>query len=445
MNTLLSFTCMDYFSNETLIQAVATPNWQNFYYDVRNYCLYCNHSTGTEFQQAILTNTSVLYFWRHESAICNQNPALLFFSYSPYFDRLKSSNSSLLKLSPDKLSDFLILTSVRTLTSDYIGENARSDLFYVCMFLDVRTYGFTGDVWENSIVPVRYQIMWIIDFIIRFIIAFFMIILLWIPKIKHWISVQKIKNVPKIELILQMVSSLQTQVLICDTFSVLVGFLEDFMFFQTTPPGYRSIGGVFRVASYAFISLATFILLLLWAFIVHRATNMHNSQILPRKFLIALALIYSFAVLYGISGILVMLVSTSPSSRYLGTGSIIIVASFFSFIFLVGFSIYGIRILWLFKNGRSKTDLLQLRVTRLLLLSNFMWSLVIPWLIVFALSYFAPQTMYTFFVVYNVQFLDAASVTVILTHMIIIFQYDQFVECYRFLAKLNSTKPTIQQ
>jgi hypothetical protein len=229
-----------------------------------------------------------------------------------------------------------------------------------------------------------------------------------------------------------------------DSIAVLMGFFEDFIFLQTTPPGYRSLSGVFRIISFAVISLASFLLLLLWAHIVHAATTMSNSQILPRNYLIALALIYGFSVVYSLSGIL-MLVTTPLSQKGVGTGSMIFIATFLSLVFLVGFSVYGIRILWLFKNGRTKSDLLQLRVTRLLLLSNFLWSLVVAGSIVLALSYLAPNTIYTFFVVYNVQFLDATCIGMVITHMVIIFRYDLFVNCYWFLPKLKSPKPTTQQ
>jgi hypothetical protein len=441
MQSPYSFTCMDFFSNQSLIQVVVGTNWQTSYFDFRNYCLYCNHTTSTEFQQAILTNTSVPYFWRHESSVCNQNPAILSSLYTPYFDRIKSSNSSLTSLSPTNLNDFLSFTQLRTLTSNFIGEKAQSDLFYTCMFLDTQIYGISGDIWETSIAPVRYQGMWIIDLIIRVTLMLVIIILVWIPRIKHWVIVApKLKEVTGLQIFLRGFSALQSQALICATLSLFVGMFEDFIFLQTTPTGYRSLNGVFRIISCFLVCLGSFLLLLSWVNIVHAATHMVYSPVLPMRYLAATAAVYFFIVVFALSGIIVY-ATTSTALKVFATGILMFIAAFLSIIIMLGFSIYGMRILWLFRAGRTKAEVLHLRVTRLILLSNFSWALAVAWLIVLALTFSAPSTINTFFVVFNVQFVDAAAMLMIITHMIIIFRYDLFVKCYQICKKF-SKEPT---
>jgi hypothetical protein len=185
MQTPIPFTCMKFFSNTTLIQSVLSGNWKTSYYDIRNYCLYCNQST-TEFQQAILSNTSVPYFWRHEQAVtCNGYPALMSNMQTNYFNWVKSSNSLLNGLSSGSLNDFLYFTKLRTTTSNFISEKSRNELFYTCMFLNLNMYGFIDDVWETVVLSIHGKSLWIVDLIVRTTIVIFMIILIWIPCIKY--------------------------------------------------------------------------------------------------------------------------------------------------------------------------------------------------------------------------------------------------------------------
>jgi hypothetical protein len=440
-----SFTCMDFFSNNTLIQAVLNPtNWQSSYFDMRNYCLYCNHSTSVEFQQAILTNNSVLYFWRHESIVCNKYPAILYFRYDPYFDQVKSANSSLSSLSPKKLSDFLFFTNLRTTTSNFIGEQDRNEFFYICMFFDSKTYGFLGDIYEISIVQVRVRGMWIVDTIIRTVILVFMIILIWIPRIKIWIKeAKKLRGMSVKELIIHVISALQLQVLVYATVALLLGYFESAMSQNSTVPGYKVLDGDFRLVANLIIALGSFLLLILWANIVHAATNMDNSSVLAKRYLAAVAAIYIFLFIFVIAGLITYGVTTI-AQKYAATTAFMFVGGLFCIMYLLGFSVYGLRILWLFKSGRSKVDILKLRVTRLILLSNFSWVLLVVILIVLGTSYSFPYSVYTFFVVFNVILEDYAIMLVIITHMIIIFRYDLFVECYSFLCQCKPVQPNIE-
>jgi hypothetical protein len=441
-----SFTCMDFFSNNTLIQAVLNPtNWQRSYFDMRNYCLYCNHSTSVEFKQAILTNNSVPYFWRHESIVCNNYPALLYFMYDPYFDWVKSANSSLSSLLPAKLNDFLFFTNLRTTTSNFVGEKARNELFYVCMFFDSKTYGFFGDIYETSIVQFNIRAMWIVDIIVRTVILVFMIILIWIPRIKNWSKeAKKLRGISVKELILRVISALQLQVLVYATVALILGYFEDPMSLNSTISGYKVLNGDFRLVADIILALGSFLLLILWASIVHAATTMDNSSVLAKRYLAAVAAIYIFFILFIIAGLITYSVTTN-AQKYAATTAFLLLGGVLSIIYLVGFSVYGLRILWLFRSGRSKGDILKLRVTRLILLSNISWVLLSVILIVSAITYSFPYAVYTFFVVFNV-ILDYAAMLMIITHMIIIFRYDLFIDCYRFLCQckpvqLNKESP----
>jgi hypothetical protein len=432
---------MEFFSNQTLIQSVVgTTNWQSPYFDMRNYCLYCDHPTSTEFQQAIRTNNSVPYFWRHESLVCKQNPALLWTLYMPYFDRLKSSNLLLRTLSPDELDDFLFFTELRTNTSSFIGEKDRSDIFYVCMFLDSKIYGFVGDNWEISVFPVRYRGAWILDILLRAILLFSIVVFIWIPRIKYWIiGIPKFKNAPPKSLVLIACSSLQTQALICATLSLLTGFFEDFMFLQTTAPGYRALNGIFSLISCVFVYLGSFLVLLLWANIAQATSNMNISTILSKTYLITLAAVYCFTALIVLSGIIIRCTASTDQTN-VATSALIFISVIIYFMVMVGFSVYGVKILWMFRFGRTKAELMQLRVTRLIFLINLSGVLVIAFLIITAITGLAPNSVNQFFVVYNGRMQDWAAFVMIATQMIFLFRYDLFVDCYRRALCKNSSK-----
>jgi hypothetical protein len=159
------------------------------------------------------------------------------------------------------------------------------------------------------------------------------------------------------EFLLGAVSALQTQTLVIDIIAILLGGLEDFMYFQIISQDYLDLDGLFRTISCVLLLLGTSVLLISWANVVYSATTMKQSSTLPIKYLLALAAVYGYTVAFAVSGIVMInTVSTSQSNK--GIFVLLIIGAILVLLLIIGFSIYGVYILWLFRLGRSKTELL---------------------------------------------------------------------------------------
>ncbi len=424
-------SCIDYFSNPKILLNVSSgANWQSLHFDMNNFCLYCNHSTSNEFISLLSNSSALPFFWRREQAVCNRSPAILTNMYTPYFDRLLATRD--LKLRPqDNLADFINVTQIRTTTNDHVGESDRKDSFYICMFLESKMYAYVDDIYEQSIVPFRYQGVWIIDLVLRALVISFYVLVLWIPRIHHWIQnkYKKMTTIDKKQMVLEALSALQAQAMIADTLSAAIWTFEDFTFLHTTPVGFRNLAGGFRIAAMVLLSLSTFLIFVSWAYIVHVYNHMDTSEVLPKKFLALLSGVYLFHICFALVGAIVF--TTSPvSARYTVISVLVLIAVFLIISFMLAISAYGVRILWLLRKNRSTTELLKLKVTRLILVSNFLWLFVLTCLIIMVVSFLAPQKLNFFFVVFNMTITDISGYIIFVMHAIMYYRHDQFKSCY---------------
>jgi hypothetical protein len=353
--------------------------------------------------------------------------------YAPYFARLKSVNSNLSKLSspPGDLSDFLNYTYARTVTLDYVNENQREDLFYLCAFMGTKMYAFVDDIWEREIIPFRYQGIWIIDIVLRVIIVACFIFLLWIPRVKYWIQKYKSMTVSltKKEWLLQAVSALHAQAMIADTISATLWSFEDYTYLDTTARVYRSGAGIFRLASMMMISFSTFLIIVSWAHVLHAFDAMNTQQVLSPRFIVAAAVVYVFHIVFGLVGGIAFL-AVGSSLKYYTAAICVLIGVALILTVITGFIFYGFRILWVLRASKTPIELLQLRVTRLVLMSNFCWSFIVVWLVILAVSYLAPTSLYLFFNVYVYQFVDLSGYLAYAMHIVMFFRHDQFHSCY---------------
>ncbi len=385
-----------------------------------NYCYYCNYTNKNEFFSQLDDSTKCHYFWRHEKSYCNnsnnveENPTILTFAHRNYLTYKAKTIPEMASfdLTYD-FNDFLELTRVRSIFEDHLTEKERWEFPYICYFPDSNSYYSVGDVYETAFLTIRFAAIPFIFMVMRWISLLVVFLVLWLPKFYDAYSktLQQVFNGEQIKkFVWLMVSDIQFQATWFITLGFFIGWIEDFVYFPSTSMGLRGLSGLFRAAMSIFFYTGAGILVVKWAHVFHSTQEMRVSNTLSRPLRIILISFYIFIAFLILVPLIIyiVLITVTKNILFYYIATLLFVATLFLLTVAVGFTAYGVRIIYILYRTDSEMNLLKLKLTRLMLVSVIFIINSAVWTLVLGITYAAADQVWVLVIIFKAPLIDLA-------------------------------------
>jgi uncharacterized membrane protein YidH (DUF202 family) len=372
-------------------------------------CFFCNNTNRLMFHQ-LLSNNSCPFFWKHDPSYCTDSPNEVgenFMSYGVYHIRAEyylSHRKSIdpnLRLNLSRIDDLLNLTIIRNQNNDHIGEVQRGEYPYLCYCPSTQRFGPQCDVYTHILDPLFEEVLPFMDFVLKLFFTAGFLFIAVIPRNIIWIQRyhKAIGSIP-----IAILKTLFTK-LDCIGANLAVGSAVLSAFQEFVQPFSNVTSFTLNTISYCLMGACTTFILVNWLHYYDSASEMQLHGSLSKKNRIVLALMLLLLVLVLVVAIIGISILFSVEDEQLYTNfnmylnlALFLAASVIIGGYALGFLVYGLLMYRYLKKVNSKVSLLQLRVTRIMIVIDLSFLHFMIWLSILGFSfpfkaYFGPFMM----------------------------------------------------
>jgi hypothetical protein len=371
-------------------------------------CYYCKSPNRQEFIKN-LDAGNCPYFWKHDPRYCrdadetDENLTLrddLYKLLPLYLKYISKKNSSLVIPKNYGLDFVLNLTVIRNANNDHIGERERGEIMYMCYCPTSKRWGRECDSYTRILTPFNVETVPPLLLTLKAVFGIGFLLIVAIPKNVE--SVKRNKRTGKSiirSILLGIFANLDT----LSAISVVIGIFFSTLREILMATSEYNVAAIFNIISYVLLGIALELLLVQWSHIYDSANEMvMNGPLSPKNKIIlgVMLTLLGLLLLVAIVGTIVGVnVPKEPNVQVYNdyynyfNGALYLLACVFIGGFAVGFLFYGLSMFRILRKVDSSLSILQLRVTRMMIVVDLTFLHFMFWLIIQSAIFFNNYAM----------------------------------------------------